>query len=143
MRHGMRGRKFNRPSAQRKALLIGLAKSLIDHEQITTTVAKAKDLRPYVEKLVTLGRRGGLHAFRQAMSVLGDVSLTQKLTGTLATRYKERPGGYIRIVKAGYRHGDNAPMAIIEFVDRDVAAKGASTPRVAKADAEDATSAVA
>jgi large subunit ribosomal protein L17 len=125
MRHRLRGRQLGRTTNQRKALLRGLAKDLIRHEQITTTLPKAKDLRPFVEKLVTLGRRGGLHVYRQALSVLGDNEIARKLTGTLAERYRNRAGGYTRIIKAGFRYGDNAPMAVIEFIERDVAAKGA------------------
>lgn len=125
MRHGMAHRKLNRTKSQRKALFTGLSKALIKHEQIKTTLPKAKELRPIVEKLVTLGKRGDLHARRQALSVLdGDTGLVQKLIGTLGTRYKDRQGGYIRILKAGFRYGDCAPMALIEFVDRDVSAKG-------------------
>lgn len=124
MRHGMSGRKLNRTSAHRKALFMNLANALIKHEQITTTLPKAKDLRPYVEKLVTLGKRGDLHARRQALSQLQDKDMVSKLFAAIAERYKERNGGYIRVLKAGFRYGDNAPMAIIEFVDRDVTAKG-------------------
>lgn len=124
MRHGVTHRKFNRPSSQRKAMFKSLAQALIKHEQITTTLPKAKDLRPVIEKLVTVSRRGDLHARRQALSALGDRFLVQKLFSVIGPRYKERPGGYTRIVKAGFRYGDNAPIAVIEFVDRDVAAKG-------------------
>jgi len=124
MRHGISGRKLNRTSSHRKALFANLAVSLIANEQIKTTLPKAKDLRPYVEKLVTLGKKGGLHARRQVLSVIKDNQLAEKLFGALAERYKGRSGGYTRIMKAGYRHGDNAPMAVIEFVDRDVEAKG-------------------
>ncbi len=124
MRHGMSGRKLGRKSAHRKSMFINLASALIKHEQITTTLPKAKDLRPVAEKLVTLGKRGDLHARRQALSVLKDADLTNKLFSVLAERYKTRQGGYIRVLKAGFRYGDNAPMAIIEFVDRDVSAKG-------------------
>ena len=124
MRHQMSGRKLGRKSAHRKAMFANMAMALIKHEQITTTLPKAKDLRPIVEKLVTLGKRGDLHARRQVMSVLHDRDLTAKLFGALAERYKERNGGYIRVLKAGFRYGDNAPMAIIEFVDRDESAKG-------------------
>lgn len=130
MRHGHQGRKFGRKSSQRKALLSGLASSLIKFEQIKTTLAKAKDLRPYVEKLVTVGKKGDLSARRQALSVLGNKDIVAKLMSTLGERYSSRPGGYTRIIKAGFRYGDMAPMAIIEFVDRDVAAK----PKQAKAD---------
>ncbi|MBN9413674.1 MAG: 50S ribosomal protein L17 [Candidatus Paracaedimonas acanthamoebae] len=138
MRHRMRGRQLNRTTNQRKALLRGLAKDLIRHEQITTTLPKAKDLRPFVEKLVTLGRRGGLHVYRQALSVLGDNELARKLTGTLAERYRDRAGGYTRIVKAGFRYGDNAPLAVIEFIERDAAAKGAGQKVAAPSMATDA-----
>ena len=124
MRHGMSGRKFSRTSSHRKAMFDNMAAALIKHEQITTTLPKAKDLRPIVEKLITLGKRGGLHCRRQALSMLQDTVVTEKLFSTLAGRYADRKGGYLRIVKAGFRHGDMAPMAIIEFVDRDPAAKG-------------------
>lgn len=124
MRHGMSGRKFNRDSSQRKALFKSLSLALIKHEQIRTTLPKAKDIRPIVERLVTLGKRGDLHARRQAMAQLGDETIVQKLFTTIAERYKGRAGGYTRVLKAGFRYGDAAPMALIEFVDRDVAAKG-------------------
>lgn len=124
MRHGMRGRKLGRKSAHRKSMFSNLASALIKHEQISTTLPKAKDLRPIVEKLITLGKRGDLHARRQVLSVLKDGDLTNKLFSTLAERYKARQGGYIRVLKAGFRYGDNAPMAIIEFVERDESAKG-------------------
>lgn len=124
MRHGMSGRKLNRKSQHRKAMFMNLAQALIKHEQITTTLPKAKDLRPIVEKMITLGKRGDLHARRQAVSFLQDKDLVAKLFDTIAERYKERPGGYIRVLKAGFRYGDNAPMAIIELVDRDESAKG-------------------
>lgn len=130
MRHGHQGRKFGRKSSQRKALLSGLASSLIKFEQIKTTLAKAKDLRPYVEKLITVGKKGDLSARRQALSVLGSKDIVAKLMSTLGDRYRSRPGGYTRIIKAGFRYGDMAPMAIIEFVDRDVTAK----PKQAKTD---------
>ena len=124
MRHNMAGRKLGRKSGHRRAMFANLANALIKHEQISTTLPKAKDLRPVVEKLVTLGKRGDLHARRQVMSVLRDAALTQKLFAVLADRYKSRKGGYTRVLKAGFRYGDNAPMAIIEFVDRDESAKG-------------------
>jgi large subunit ribosomal protein L17 len=124
MRHGISGRKFNRTSSQRKAMFDSMAHALIKHEQITTTLPKAKDLRPVVEKLITLGKRGGLHCRRQALAALQDTKITEKLFTALAERYKTRAGGYIRIVRAGFRYGDNAPMAVIELVDRDPAAKG-------------------
>ena len=124
MRHGMSGRKLNRTSSHRKAMFANMAVALIKHEQITTTLPKAKDLRPIVEKLITLGKRGDLHARRQALAVLQDETVTRKLFDTVAERYKARAGGYTRVLKAGFRYGDMAPMAIIEFVDRDVEAKG-------------------
>jgi len=124
MRHGMSGRKLNRTSSHRKALFASLAAALIKHEQIKTTLPKAKDLRPVVERLVTLGKRGGLHARRQLISVLQDAGLAEKVMGPLASRYAGRSGGYTRVLKAGFRYGDAAPMAIIEFVDRDPEAKG-------------------
>lgn len=124
MRHNMSGRKLGRKSGHRKAMFSNLANALIKHEQISTTLPKAKDLRPIVEKLVTLGKRGDLHARRQVLSQLKDAGMTSKLFSVLADRYKSRPGGYIRVLKAGFRYGDNAPMAIIEFVDRDESAKG-------------------
>ena len=124
MRHGKSGRKLNRTSSHRKAMFANMAAALIKHEQITTTVAKAKDLRPIVEKLVTLGKRGDLHSRRRAISKIRDVDMVGKLFDVIGPRYKERQGGYIRIMKAGYRYGDNAPIAVIEFVDRDMDAKG-------------------
>jgi large subunit ribosomal protein L17 len=124
MRHGMSGRKLNRTSSHRKALFSNMANALIKHEQIKTTLPKAKELRPVVEKLVTLGKRGNLHARRQAFAVLRDNAMTSKLFDTLASRFADRQGGYTRVLKAGYRYGDAAPMAIIEFVDRDLEAKG-------------------
>ena len=124
MRHAKTHRKFNRRSDHRRAMLANLAASLIKHEQILTTLPKAKDLRPIVEKLVTLGKRGDLHARRIAISRLRDADLVKKLIDVLGPRYKSRNGGYTRIMKAGFRPGDNAAMAVIEFVDRDVEAKG-------------------
>jgi large subunit ribosomal protein L17 len=123
----MSGRKLNRTKSHRKALFMNLAQALVKHEQIKTTLPKAKDLRPIVEKLVTLGKRGGLHARRQLISQIHDEKLVTKLMTVLADRYKGRPGGYTRVLKAGFRYGDAAPMAIIEFVDRDPAAKGADS----------------
>lgn len=125
MRHGKSGRKLNRTSSHRKAMFANMAASLIEHEQIITTVPKAKEIRPIVEKLVTLAKRGDLHARRQAISKVRDASVISKLFDTIATRYATRNGGYIRIMRAGYRYGDNAPMAVVEFVDRDVNARGA------------------
>ena len=124
MNHGKSHRKFNRRSDHRRSMLANLAASLIKHEQIVTTLPKAKELRPIVEKLVTLGKKGGLAMRRQAISEMRDLDQTRKLFDVLATRYKDRHGGYTRIIKAGFRYGDNAPMAVIEFVDRDVDAKG-------------------
>jgi large subunit ribosomal protein L17 len=124
MRHGLSGRKLNRTRSHRKALFASLAAALVKHEQIKTTLPKAKDLRPVVERLVTLGKRGGLHARRQLIAILQNEALAAKLIGPLAERYAGRAGGYTRVLKAGFRYGDAAPMAIIEFVDRDVAAKG-------------------
>jgi large subunit ribosomal protein L17 len=124
MRHRMSHRGFSRRSAHRKAMFENLAAALLKHEQITTTLPKAKDLRPIVERLITLGKRGGLHARRQAIGKLQDAGLANKLLTVLAERYATRSGGYTRIIKAGYRYGDDAPMAVIELVDRDPAAKG-------------------
>ena len=124
MRHAKTHRKFGRRSDHRRSMLANLAASLIKHEQIVTTLPKAKDLRPVVEKLVTLGKKGGLSMRRQAISEMRDQDQVRKLFDVLATRYKDRHGGYTRIIKAGFRYGDNAPMAVIEFVDRDVEAKG-------------------
>jgi large subunit ribosomal protein L17 len=124
MRHGNTNRKLNRTSAHRKAMFANMSASLIKHEQIVTTLPKAKELRPIVEKLITLGKRGDLHARRQAIAQMRDETQVQKLFATIGPRYKERQGGYIRILKAGFRYGDNAPMAVIELVDRDPDAKG-------------------
>jgi large subunit ribosomal protein L17 len=132
MHHGFKGRRFNRSSAHRKAMFANLSAALIKHEQIVTTLPKAKDLRPVVEKLVTLAKKGGLHARRQAIAEIKDVDQVKKLFDVLAARYKARNGGYLRIMKAGFRHGDNAPVAIIEFVDRDVTAKGKDSGPVQK-----------
>lgn len=126
MRHGFAGRRLGRSSSHRKAMFANLAVSLIEHEQITTTLPKAKDLRPIVEKLVTLGKRGDLHARRQVIAQIGNESVVKRLFDTIAPRYATRNGGYLRIMKAGFRHGDNAAMAVIEFVERDPAAKGAA-----------------
>ena len=124
MRHGNSGRKLSRTASHRKAMFANMSAALIKHEQIVTTRPKAKDLRPIVEKLITLGKRGDLHARRQAIAQIRDEGQVAKLFSVLGPRYKERQGGYIRILKAGFRYGDNAPMAVIEFVDRDVNAKG-------------------
>ena len=124
MRHAKAGRKLNRTQSHRKSMLGNLAVALIKHEQIVTTLPKAKELRPYVEKLVTLGKRGDLHARRQAIAKLPEKEWAKKLFETLAPRYADRSGGYTRVLKAGYRFGDNAPMAVIEFIDRDPEARG-------------------
>ena len=132
MHHGFKGRRLNRSSAHRKSMFANMSASLIKHEQIVTTLPKAKDLRPIVEKLVTLAKVGTLHARRQAISEIKDLTQVKKLFDVLATRYKDRKGGYIRIMKAGFRMGDNAPVAVIEFVDRDVTAKGKDSGPVVK-----------
>jgi len=136
MRHGFKGRQLNRTSEHRKAMFANLANALIKHEQIVTTLPKAKDLRPIVEKLVTLGKNGSLHARRQAIAQIKDETQAKKLFDVLAKRYKDRNGGYLRIMKAGFRHGDNAAVAVIEFVDRDVTAKGKDSGPVVKKEAE-------
>jgi large subunit ribosomal protein L17 len=139
MRHRLRGRSFSRKSAHRKAMFENLAAALIKHEQITTTLPKAKDLRPIVERLITLGKHGGLAGRRRAIAALQDRALAEKLMTTLAQRYATRAGGYIRIIKAGYRYGDDAAMAVIELVDRDLEAKGKdSRPSGAEDEAEEA-----
>jgi large subunit ribosomal protein L17 len=138
MRHGFAGRRLGSSSRHRKAMFANLAVSLIEHEQITTTLPKAKDLRPIVEKLVTLGKRGDLHARRQVIAQIGNESVVKRLFDTIAPRYATRNGGYLRIMKAGFRHGDNAPMAVIEFVERDIDAKGAADR--ARVEAEEANS---
>ena len=130
MRHGKAHRKFNRTAEHRKAMFANMCAALIKHEQIVTTLPKAKDLRPIVEKLVTLGKRGDLHARRQAISQLRDETMVKKLFDVLGPRYQARQGGYTRVLKAGFRHGDNAPVAVIEFVDRDVNAKGQDSGQV-------------
>jgi large subunit ribosomal protein L17 len=131
MRHGLSGRKLNRTSAHRKAMFGNMAVALLKHEQITTTLPKAKELKPIADKLITLGKRGNLHARRQVMSMLHDRTVTEKLFTTLAERYAARQGGYTRVLKSGFRHGDAAPMALIELVDRDPDAKGQDSGPVA------------
>jgi len=143
MRHRKAGRKLNRTSSHRKAMFVNMAAALIKHEQIITTLPKAKELRPIVEKLVTLGKRGDLHARRQAIARVGDVKLVAKLFDVIAVRYKERQGGYTRVLKAGFRYGDNAPVAVIEFVDRDVSAKGLDSGPSADFTASDSEEAAA
>ncbi len=124
MRHGLAHRKLNRTSEHRKAMFANMASSLIEHEQIVTTLPKAKDLRPIIEKLVTLAKKGDLASRRRAIAKLRNVEMAKKLFDVLGPRYEERNGGYVRVMKAGFRHGDNAPMAVIEFVERDEDAKG-------------------
>jgi large subunit ribosomal protein L17 len=136
MRHGKVHRKLNKKPAHRRAMFANMCASLIKHEQIMTTLPKAKELRPVVEKLVTLGKKGDLAARRQAISEIRDVAMVKKLFEVLAPRYKERHGGYTRIMKAGFRYGDNAPRAVIEFVDRDVDAKGKDSGPVQSQGAE-------
>ena len=136
MRHGMSGRKLNRTSTARKALFANLTVALLKHEQIKTTLPKAKDLRPVAEKLISLGKRGDLHARRQAIAYLRDEKIVGKLFSVIAERYKTRNGGYTRVLKAGFRHGDCAPMAIIELVDRDVSAKGLDSGPVQSVETE-------
>jgi large subunit ribosomal protein L17 len=124
MRHGKVHRKLNRKPEHRRAMFANMAAALIKHEQIMTTLPKAKDLRPVVEKLITLGKRGDLHARRQAVAKIRDIAMVKKLFEVLGPRYKERNGGYTRVLKAGFRYGDSAPIAVIELVDRDEGAKG-------------------
>lgn len=124
MKHGIKQRKLNRTTSHRRALFANMANALIKHEQIITTLPKAKELRPVVEKLVTLGKKGGLANRRAAIAMLRDEDMVRKLFSVLAERYAGRPGGYCRVLKAGFRYGDAAPIAVIEFVDRDVSAKG-------------------
>jgi large subunit ribosomal protein L17 len=124
MRHRNAGRKLNKSSSHRRAMFGNMAAALIKHEQITTTLPKAKELKPLVEKLITLGKRGDLHARRQVLAFIPEKSAVDKLFSTLGQRYASRAGGYTRVLKAGFRYGDAAPMAVIELVDRDPAAKG-------------------
>lgn len=136
MRHRLSGRKLNRTKSHRRALFANMAVALITHEQISTTLPKAKDLRPIVEKLITLGKRGDLHARRQAVAQIRDEAAVKKLFDVLAERYKDRSGGYTRVLKAGFRYGDAAPMAVIELVERDVDAKGAEDKARVEAERE-------
>ena len=124
MKHRIKGKKLNRTSSHRKALLKNMSQALIKHEQIITTLVKAKTLKPYFDKLITIGKKGDLHARRQALGKVGDLKLVEKLFSTLAKRYESRKGGYSRVLKAGFRYGDSAPMAVIELVDRDEEARG-------------------
>ena len=137
MRHGVAHRKLGRTTSHRTAMFANMAASLIKHEQITTTLPKAKELRPFVEKLVTLAKRGDLHARRIAISRVRDVTQVRKLFETIGPRYQARNGGYTRVLKAGFRFGDNAPVAVIEFVDRDVEAKGLDSGPAQEARGED------
>ena len=140
MRHRLKGRKLNRTASHRKAMFANMAAALIQHEQIVTTLPKAKELRSIVDKLITLGKRGDLHARRQAISRTRDVEQSKQLFDVLGPRYKDRNGGYTRVLKAGFRYGDNAPMAVIELVDRDVEAKGAiDRARMEAMEAEEGT----
>ncbi|WP_374765010.1 50S ribosomal protein L17 [Yunchengibacter salinarum] len=138
MRHRKAGRKLNRTSSHRKAMFMNMAQALLKHEQIVTTLPKAKELRPVVEKLITLAKKGGLSNRRLAIARLQDRDLVTKLFDELAERYKDRPGGYARVLKAGYRYGDNAPMAVIELVDRNEDAKGQDSGPTAEQQEEDA-----
>ena len=132
MRHGIKGRKLNRTSSHRKSMFANMAVSLIQHEQIKTTLPKAKDLRPIVEKLVTMARKNDLATRRRLIALIRDESAVNKLLTSLNERYLSRQGGYIRILKAGFRYGDMAPMAVIEFVDRDISALGSTFKKVAQ-----------
>jgi len=143
MRHGKVHRKFNRTAEHRKAMFANLCAALIKHEQISTTLPKAKDLRPVVEKLVTLAKKGGLAARRQAIAEMRDVAMAKKLFEVIGPRYKDRAGGYTRIMKAGFRYGDNAPLAVIEFIDRDEQAKGKDSGPVQEKTAEEPAAATA
>lgn len=137
MRHGIKTRKLNRTSSHRRALFANMAAALIKHEQITTTLPKAKELRPYVEKLITIAKKNSLHARRQLLAKLYDEEQVRKIIDVLAARYKDRNGGYTRIIRSGFRFGDAAPVAIIEFVDRDVSAKGKDSGPILVKDDED------
>lgn len=137
MRHGMAHKKLNRTSSHLKAMMVNMANALIKHEQIKTTLPKAKNLRPYVEKLVTLASKNTLASRRQLIGILQDEKMVTKLIDVLAVRYKERPGGYTRILKSGNRFGDMAPVAYIEFVERDVNAKGQDSGPVQSFDDDD------
>jgi large subunit ribosomal protein L17 len=138
MRHGKVHRKFNRTAEHRRAMFGNMVAALIKHEQIVTTLPKAKDLRPIVEKLVTLGKRGDLHARRLAVAEIRDIAMVKKLFDVIGPRYKDRNGGYTRVLKAGFRYGDNAARAVIEFVDRDVDAKGQDSGPVQEKKTEEA-----
>lgn len=137
MRHRKAGRKLNRTSSHRKAMFANMSAALIKHEQIVTTLPKAKELKPIMDKLITLGKRGDLHARRQAIAKVRDEAMVAKLFDTLAARYQERQGGYTRVLKAGFRHGDSAPVAVIELVDRDPEAKGQDSGPTADIETEE------
>lgn len=138
MRHGQKGRKLNRTSSHRTAMFANMAAALIKHEQIVTTLPKAKELKRVMDRLITLGKRGNLHSRRLAVARIRDEAMAKKLFDVLADRYKERNGGYTRVLKAGFRYGDNAPLAVIELVDRDVNAKGQdSGPTAIREEAEE------
>ena len=141
MRHRQSGRKLNRTSSHRKSLFKNMAQALLKHEQIVTTLPKAKELKRFVEKLVTLGKKGNLHSRRLAFNQIRDKDMVSKLFDNLAKRYSERKGGYTRVLKAGFRYGDSAPMAVIELVDRDENAKGAGEINVPKQEAQEDTAA--
>lgn len=141
MRHRRSGRKFNRTASHRQAMFANMSAALIKHEQIVTTLPKAKDLRGVVEALITLAKRGDLHARRIAASRLRDDAMVAKLFNTLGPRYQSRPGGYTRVLKAGFRYGDNAPLAVIELVDRDVSAKGQDSGPVLTSDDDESAAA--
>ena len=138
MKHNIKNKKLNKTSSHRKAMLMNMSNALIKHEQITTTLAKAKELRRFVEKIVTLGKKGDLLSRRKAVSILQDLKMSKKVFDVLAERYKKRAGGYTRIIKLGNRYGDNAPTAVIEFIDRDENAKGLdSGPVIEKKSSEE------
>ncbi len=138
MRHGKSGRKLNRTASHRKAMFANMAAALIKHEQIVTTLPKAKEMKPIIDKLISLGKRGDLHARRQAIAQIRDKEQAKKLFDVLGVRYKDRNGGYCRVMKAGFRFGDNAPMAVIELVDRDVSEKGKDSGPVIVNETEEA-----
>lgn len=141
MRHGIKGRKLNRTASHRKAMFANMAAALIKHEQIVTTVPKAKELKRIIDRLITLGKRGDMHARRQAFARLRDDAMVTKLFAVLGERYQDRPGGYSRVMRAGYRFGDSAPRAVIELVDRDVEAKGQDSGPDQNVQEEEATAA--
>ncbi len=143
MRHRKKGRKLNRTASHRKAMFANMAASLIKHEQIITTLPKAKEMKRIIDRLITLGKRGDLHARRQAFARLRDEAMVKKLFDVLGERYKDRPGGYCRVMRAGYRYGDNAPRAVIELVDRDVDARGQDSGPDQNASEEDGEMAAA